>query len=250
VSVRSFVPVRDAVILAAGNGDRFKDAHHHSKLLHPVLGQPLILRTLQSAADAGISRFIIILGYEADRVRDVITAHPVPGTTVCFVYNAAWQLENGVSALCARAVCAVDRFALLMADHLFDPAVLRRLTRVSADDRDCLLAIDDRSCSPTTAAEATKVRLSGDRIVQIGKDLDAWHALDTGLFVFTPALFDALDAAQRCGETTLSAGVQRLASHRRMRGVRIGDAAWYDVDTLDDLHAAESLLAARESDRL
>jgi choline kinase len=98
------------------------------------------------------------------------------------------------------------------------------------------------------AAEATKVRLDGDRIVQIGKHLDRWHALDTGLFVFTPALFDALDEAQLEGETTLSAGVQRLAARRVMRGVRIGGASWCDVDTLADLRTAESLLAAMKSD--
>jgi choline kinase len=89
VSVRPFVPVRDAVILAAGNGDRFADAQHHSKLLHPVLGQPLILRTLGAAAEAGISTFIVVLGYEADRVRAAIDAHAIPGTTVRFVCNPA-----------------------------------------------------------------------------------------------------------------------------------------------------------------
>ena len=52
MSSATSVTVRDAVILAAGNGDRFKNPHRESKLLHPVLGQPLILRTLQTAAAA------------------------------------------------------------------------------------------------------------------------------------------------------------------------------------------------------
>ena len=65
----SYVPLRDAVILAAGNGDRFKNSPHHSKLLHPVLGQPLILRTLETAVAAGIPTLNVVLGYEADRVR-------------------------------------------------------------------------------------------------------------------------------------------------------------------------------------
>jgi 1L-myo-inositol 1-phosphate cytidylyltransferase len=248
VSERASVPVRDAVILAAGNGDRFKDSHHHSKLLHPVLGQPLILRTLQTAAEAGISTLTVVLGYEADRVRAVIEAHPVPSTTVRFVHNPDWHLENGISALHARELCNGHRFALLMGDHLFEPPVLRGLAGIAAADGDCLLAVDRTASDPAVTAEATKVRLDGDRIVQIGKQLDAWDALDTGLFVFTAALFDALDEARRDGETTLSAGVQRLAARRMMRAVPIGDAAWCDVDTLDDLRLAESLLAAVEND--
>ena len=248
MSERASVPVRDAVILAAGNGDRFKDSHHHSKLLHPVLGQPLILRTLQTAAEAGMSTFNIVLGYEAERVRGVIEAHPVPGTTVRFVYNPHWHLENGISALHARELCNGHRFALLMGDHLFEPPALGGLAGISAADGDCLLAVDRTDSDPVIAAEATKVRLDGDRIVQIGKHLDVWDALDTGLFVFTSALFDALEDARRDGETTLSAGVQRLAAKRMMRGVPIGDAAWCDVDTVDDLHLAEALLAAMEND--
>ena len=89
-------PVRDAVILAAGNGDRFKNGDHHSKLLHPVAGQPLILRTLETAAAAGLSSFCVVLGFEADRVRATVTANPIPHTTIRFVYNPDWHLENGV----------------------------------------------------------------------------------------------------------------------------------------------------------
>jgi choline kinase len=240
--------VTDAVILAAGNGDRFKDLHHHSKLLHPILGEPLIVRTLETAAAAGMRNLHLVLGFEADRLRSVVERHAPPGVTVDFVYNERWHLENGVSALMARTLCGDRRFALLMGDHLFDPAVLRRLASYPAGPHDSLLAIDTRSTDPVVAAEATKVRLDGDRITAIGKDLSAWDALDTGLFVFTSELFDALEAAQRDGQTTLSAGVARLAACSRMRGIPIGDASWCDVDTVADLDAAESLLAGAESE--
>lgn len=244
MSSSASVPLRDAVILAAGNGDRFKNAHHHSKLLHPVLGQPLILRTLETAADAGLTTFTVILGYGAEPLRDTIDRHPIPGTVVRYAYNHDWRLENGVSALRARPFFSSDRFALLMGDHLFDPSALRRLVETPLAGDDSALAIDCGPVDPIVAAEATKVKLLGDRIVAIGKSLDEWDALDTGLFVFTPSLFDALEEAQAAGETTLSAGVQRLAARGLMRGVAIGDATWCDVDTLEDLDAAESLFGA------
>src|SRR4051794_4009243 len=61
--------VRTAVVLAAGNGDRFKNRTRDSKLLQPLLGQPILLRTLESARRAGVRRATIVLGYQAERVR-------------------------------------------------------------------------------------------------------------------------------------------------------------------------------------
>ena len=246
MSARSHVPLRDAVILAAGNGDRFKNSPHHSKLLHPVLGRPLILRTLETAAQAGVTTLNVVLGFEADRVRQTIERHSFPGVSVHFAHNPDWHLENGLSALRARELCDGRRFALLMGDHLFEPAALERLARLPAAADDSLLAIDSAEVAPAVAEEATKVQLDGDRVVAIGKALSSWDALDTGLFIFTPALFTALEEALRDGETTLSAGVQRLAARRLMRGVEIAASAWCDVDTVDDLEVAESLFGATE----
>ena len=235
--------VTDAVILAAGNGDRFQDPNHRSKLLHPFLGKPLILRTLESAAAAGLMSLHVVVGFDAERVRRVIESQPIAGTSVDFIHNPRWQLENGVSALSAEAICVAERFALLMGDHLFDPPVLRRLCRYPVAPGESVLAVDARASDPVTVDEATRVRLDGDRIIAIGKGLTPWDALDTGLFVFTPALFSALRDAQEAGDTTLSAGVQRLAHWRVMRGAAVVDSTWCDIDTRDDLGSAEALFA-------
>ena len=237
-----FVPVRDALILAAGNGDRFHDGSRQSKLLQPILGEPIILRTLTSARSAGITDVDVVLGYEAVRLRSVIEAHALPGLRLHFSYNPDWHLENGVSVLAARRRLASRRFALLMGDHLFEPPVLTRLLAEPARSDESLLAIDSRSVQPDVAAEATKVRMSGDRIVAIGKNLTPYHALDTGMFVCSPSLFGALDRSRANGDTTLSGGIRQLAAAGLMRGVDIGRADWYDIDTKADLEHAQSLL--------
>ena len=63
----------------------------------------------------------------------------------------------------------------------------------------CLLAVDSRPAAPEVAAEATKVRIDADRIIAIGKDLAAYDALDTGMFVCAPSLFAAIDASRAAG---------------------------------------------------
>lgn len=230
-------------MLAAGNGDRFQNGTRQSKLLQPLLGQPLILRTIETARDAGICSFHIVVGYQADAVRAAIEQGAPAGVSIHFSANPDWHLENGVSVLAARRALESRRFALLMGDHLFEPGVLARLLTVETEGDESLLAVDTRPADPAVAAEATKVRLSGTRITAIGKDLAEYDALDTGVFVCAPPLFDALDASRRDGDTTLSGGIRRLAARRLMRGVDIGNAAWYDIDTVADLETAEGLLA-------
>jgi choline kinase len=235
--------VSTAVILAAGNGDRFESPAHESKLLQPLLGQPILLRTLTAAAEAGVRSATVVLGYQADRVRDLAERGAPAGLTLAFAYNPEWRLENGVSALAARPHTGGDRFALLMGDHVFEPPVLQRMLRLPAEDGRSLLAVDAHF-PPERADEATKVRRAGSRIVAIGKDLAEYDALDTGVFVFSPALYGALEGARDGGDTTLSGGVRRLAALGQMHAVEIGGAAWCDIDTVSDLHTAETVLAA------
>jgi len=240
----TFRNVRNAVILAAGNGDRFTVSRDHSKLLHPVLGQPLILRTVDVVAAAGISAVTLVLGYDADTVRAIVQRHAPTHLALTFVYNPDWHLENGVSALKARPWCDGSRFALLMGDHVFDADILSTLVQ-DAGPNDSLLAVDRGVQAPEIVAEATRVHMRGDRILAIGKGLEPWDAVDTGVFVFTPAIFEALEEASADGDTTLSGGVQRLAARGMMRGVDIGRARWCDIDTSADLKAAEAVLGHR-----
>jgi choline kinase len=238
--------VHDAIVLAAGNGDRFHNESARSKLLTPVVGVPLLIHTLQSAQKAGITDAHIVLGYDADAVRTLATSRAPDGLHLHFHLNRDWHQENGVSVLAARRSFdgADDQpFALMMGDHLFEPRVLERLLNVGRARGEALLGIDRRTDDPEITFEATKVRLRGDRIVAIGKSLDAYDALDTGLFVCDPTLFAALEESCATGDSTLSGGVRRLAAQGLVRGVDIGDARWCDIDTVADLTLAEELLA-------
>jgi len=234
----------NAIVLAAGNGDRFHNRTRDSKLLHPFLGQPLLLRTLDTVRDAGVDAITVVLGYQADRVRALVEGAATPGVKISFALNPDWRLENGVSVLAARRSIDTERFAVLMGDHVFEPEVLRRLLQFSMRSDESVLAVDARPVAPAVAAEATKVRRDDSRIVAIGKDLADYDALDTGMFVCSPLLFEALEASRAQGDTTLSGGIGQLAARGLMRAVEVGNATWRDIDTVSDLEAAESVLAA------
>jgi 1L-myo-inositol 1-phosphate cytidylyltransferase len=230
-------------VLAAGNGDRFHNGTRRSKLLQPLMGQPLILRTIDTIRAAGLSSICVVLGYQAEALREAIVRGAPEGVEIRFAMNPDWHLENGVSVLAARPFLDGRRFALLMGDHLFEAPVLTRLASLRTAPDASLLAVDARPAAPEVAAEATKVRLDGTRITAIGKDVVPFDALDTGLFVCAPALFDALEASRAGGDTTLSGGIRQLAARGLMHAVDIGGAGWHDIDTMADLAAAEDLLA-------
>ena len=116
------------------------------------------------------------------------------------------------------------------------------MLRTPAQPGESLLAVDSSLADTDLAAEATKVRLSGNRITAIGKELGRYDALDTGLFICDPSLFPALDSAVAAADTTLSAGIRRLAQRGAMRAVDVAGAAWFDIDTVADLETAESQL--------
>lgn len=202
---------------------------------------PLISRTIFTAAQAGIRLIDVVVGYEAGAVQRIAAASTPPGVTLRFHHNDRWHEENGTSALVVRPHVGDERFALLMGDHIFHSPVLQRLVRETVTDGESLLAIDRSSATAAQVAEATKVRLHGDRIAAIGKQLDPFDAIDTGMFVFSSAVFRALEESGHAGDTSLSGGVRRLAARGLMRGVDIGGSAWCDVDTAADLIQAASL---------
>jgi choline kinase len=232
------------VILAAGNGDRFRNGSSQSKLLTLVGRTPLLTRTLESAHRAGIADAHIVLGYDADSVRALAERSAPPGLALHFHLNHNWHEENGVSVLAAQDGVNRKPFALMMGDHIFESPALRRLIDTASAPDETLLCIDRRPCDAATAAEATKVQLDGNRVRAIGKTLEPYDALDTGLFVCDATIFAALEASCASGDSTLSGGVRRLAEHDLVRAVDIGEARWCDIDTVADVTVAEHLVGS------
>ena len=91
--------------------------------------------------------------------------------------------------------------------------------------------------------DATKVRLDQDRVVEIGKSLRNYNALDTGMFHCSPALFGWLETAAINGDCSLSDGLRLMAQNGTFKGFDIGDAQWQDVDTPAALDYAQQIVS-------
>jgi len=234
----------NCLILAAGHGSRLREISE-SKPLTPIAGVPLIEHVVRAAMAAGATRFTVVTGHQAARVEAFLAELAARvGTAIACVRIADWDLPNGHSVLVGAARIDGD-YLLLMSDHLFDPALARRLLDERPAGAALTLAVDsDWRRESLDLDDATKVASEGDRITGIGKTLDVFDAVDTGVFVATPALAEVLNAAIAEGEAgSLSQGVQRLADQGRAAVVDVTGLMWLDVDDPIALAKAEALFA-------
>lgn len=229
-----------AVILAAGLGSRLSP-EAWPKPLVKLLGLSLVERVICTFAfDLGVSKILVVVGHEAAavevHVRDIAQRRRLE---ILCIPADDWQLGNGASALAVRGLTEGRPFYLAMADHLFDPKLVRKLGARSISDGQIHLAIDRNKAAIFDLEDVTRVKLDGDRIVIIGKELSDWDAADTGLFLCTGGLFDGLAAAVARQRYGLSDGIRELAAENRAFAVDVSGHCWLDVDTPAALQEAE-----------
>ena len=232
--------VNQCLILAAGNGTRLRSVSGGlPKPLVDFRGKPILEHIILRAHRAGIDRFVIVVGYRSDLIRRWFDGRSL-GVSVTFVENPDYHKSNGISALKARNEIR-ENFLLLMADHIFEPETARVLLKQRLAPGEVILAVDPNIDRIFDLDDATKVRRDGNRIVDIGKEIAHYDALDTGMFLCSPALFDRLESATKDGNCSLSDGMRQLAEERRLRALEIGEAHWQDVDTPEALAHAEGV---------
>ncbi len=240
--------VSEALVLMAGTGSRLRVGENKiAKPLTPLLGRPLISYTLEMLASARIKTVLAVVGFESELLIPQVKHFAPRGLDVQFIENPDWQKQNGISVLSAREKLRAP-FLLTMADHLFDSSIVDLVLRDSALD-EINLAVDCKLETIFDMADAMKVETRGDRVIAIGKDLPNYDAVDTGMFICSPTLFDYLEAAKRDGDCSLADGARLAAADGRLRKIDIGDAWWQDVDTPEMLAAAEKHLRTREGNR-
>ena len=231
------------LIIAAGKGSRLQ-RRGDSKPLITILGIPLIERVVRYAMEAGADEFYVVTGYQGDQVHafleQLLRRLEIPITAIV---NEDWKKDNGLSVLKAREYLR-EPFMLLMADHLFDPAIACKLMALPLVDGEIVLGVDGDIRNPLIDMEdVTRVKTGDGKICSIGKSLVNFNGFDTGIFLCTPAIFGALDrCSEKYGDTTLSGGVRALAAEGRAKAVDIRGLFWIDVDDQSAFRRAETVL--------
>jgi len=237
------------LILAAGKGSRLKKKGKIKPLI-PVLGIPLIERVIHTAIEAGVDDFYVVIGHEGEHVRAFLERLSNRlKIRITSIVNKDWEKDNGLSVLKAQEYLS-EPFLMLMADHLFDPAIARRLRDFPLSDGDIVLGVDKNiSHSSVDMEDVTRVMTQNGKIRNINKHLAEFNGFDTGIFLCTPGIFNAItQSTEKSGDTTLSGAVRILAASGRAMAVGVSDS-WFDVDDPTALKRAERSLLKKLRDK-
>jgi len=234
--------VTDAVILMAGTGSRLRgSAETIAKPLISIAGRPLISYAFDSFDRAGVRTIHAVIGPKGDELAAAVTPLLPPHMEFRAIANPNWQKQNGVSVLAAAGKVRAP-FFLAMGDHLFEPSILDQLLARAELDK-LNLAIDRKIDSIFDLDDAMKVRTVDNRIIAIGKKLEDFNAIDTGIFVCPESIFEYLRRVSKDGDCSLADGVRLMAEEGNALAVDIGEAWWQDVDTPEMLARAEQEVA-------
>ena len=242
-----------ALILAAGMGKRLKDlTRNNTKCMVKVNGVTLIERMLRQIEKQNVSRIVIVVGYEGQKLIDYIGTLDIK-TPVTFIDNPIYDKTNNIYSLALAKdwLCKEDTL-LFESDLIFEDAVLDILVN---DPRDTLALVDKFE----SWMDGTCLKLSkDDRITSfVSKkefrfaDIDEYYktvniskfSKDFSEKYYVPFL-DAYEKAlgqNQYYEEVLK--VITILDVPRIRARRLEGQLWYEIDDIQDLDIAESIFA-------
>ncbi|MDI6400572.1 NTP transferase domain-containing protein [Balneolaceae bacterium ANBcel3] len=239
--------MRTGIILAAGFGSRLAGSHNETRLkpLTPVAGKPLLIRTLNSLEMAACHNVIVVVGYGGEEVKKALNEFYSGPLSVDFVFNPHYEKQNGLSLLAAKDHVSND-FVLTMADHVFSDDIMKLAAVHQPPDEGATLFVDYNIEDVFDLDDATKVYVDEkERVVRIGKQLEKFNCIDTGLFIGTQGMIEAGNSLfKEKGDASLSEIVEALAGKKKMNTKDIKESFWQDVDTPEMLAYAEQQLMA------
>ncbi len=249
-----------AIILAAGMGKRLKElTKNQTKCMVRVNGVTLIERMLKQIESVGVSRIIIVVGYQKDLLKEFISSLGVT-TPIVFVDNEIYDRTNNIYSLALAKdwLCKEDTL-LFESDLIFEDAVLKSLVE---DERETLALVDryeswmDGTCVVLDEHDRIERFVPGKRtkfneIRTYYKTVNIYkfsrHFSETHYVPFLEAYAKALGNNEYY-EQVLS--VITMLDDPEIRAKRLSGQQWYEIDDIQDLDIAESIFAANDDGRV
>ena len=228
-----------AIILAAGKGTRLKGvAGDNPKCLASVGELSLIERQILALRASGIDDIVVVVGFCADRVRNVC------GPDIEYIENAIFFRTSSLYSLWLARHRLSDGFVVLNSDVLFHPQILADLMTARYEDA-LLIAYRDELSTPL-GDEEMKVKVSGGQVVDISKSINPHEAdgENVGILKFgsagTALLSRQIEALIAKGKLRAWApsAFREFARVRPLHAIGTRGLPWIEIDFPEDYYAA------------
>ena len=242
-----------AIILAAGMGKRLKElTQDRTKCMVQVNGVALIDRMLHQIESRHLSRIVIVVGYEGEKLMKYIDTLGIR-TPIVYVQNPIYDKTNNIYSLAlAKDYLCQDDTLLFESDLIFEDAVIDQLLD---DPRETLALVDkyeswmDGTCvklgpDDSIASFVPSKNFRFEEAHEYYKTVNIYkfgrHFSRTHYVPFLEAYSKAL------GNNEYYEQVLRIIAmldDPEIRAKRLNGQLWYEIDDIQDLDIASSMFA-------
>lgn len=226
------------IIMTAGQGLRLRPhTNDRPKGMVEVAGRPMLEYVIAFARRVGVSRIIVIGGFEAHTVKKYLDEKE---PNIQFV-ETDLRTKGNLGTLMTALPTIDDSMLLMNADHIYGLAIADKVSAQCHDitafcDTDRTLGIDDM-----------KVEAQNDAINTISKKLKKWTHGYVGMTYVDKTMLPQykFTAEQMLNESDGTVAVEAILGNLAAQGhrVAIGDIShvgWLEIDTPEELATAET----------
>ena len=249
-----------AIILAAGMGKRLRElTNDATKCMVKVNGVTMIERMLSQLDKLNLSRVVLVVGYEAEKLIKFVSTLTVR-VPITYVNNDIYYRTNNIYSLyLAKDYLLQEDTLLLESDLIFEDAVLSRL-------------LDNPY--PSLALVAKYESWMDGTVVTVDEDNNIKSFLDKNHFKFADIqnYYKTVNIYKFSKDFSNSYYVPFLEAYSKALGdneyyeqvlkvialletsiikaEKLSDESWYEIDDVQDLDIAESIFTTSTQDKL
>ena len=246
-----------AIILAAGMGRRLGEyTRDNTKCMVQVGGVRLIDRLLRQLSQLSLSRVVIVVGYQADHLKNYLSDRYEGELTIEFVENPIYDKTNNIYSLSlAKQQLQEDDTLLIESDLIFSD----RLFPMILNDKHPNLALVAKYES---WMDGTMVRIDAEGNIVNFVPKKAFNYADVAHYYKTVNIYKFSKEFSRnvyvpfleayckaLGNNEYYEQVLRvitLLDNSNLKALDIGNEKWYEIDDVQDLDIAETIFAENE----
>ena len=245
-----------AIILAAGMGKRLKElTSNATKCMVEVNGEMMIHKTLMHLEKLNLNKIVLVVGYEGQQLMDYVNSLGLK-TPVEYVVNDVYDKTNNIYSLyLAKEYLLQDDTLLLESDLVYEEAVIRKLvdtpypSLVLVDkfeswmDGTCITVDEDDNITSFVSKREFDFTKTDEYYKTVNLYKFSKNFSEKYYVPFLEAYCNAMGLNEYY-EQVLK--VITFLGDLEIKAVKLNGEKWYEIDDMQDLDIAESLLAGKE----